>query len=137
MALLELDGIEDKRLLTLPETNFRIILKKHLIALLNYNKIYWMKRCTVRYFKYGDGNTKFFHRVATERFSQNSIASLQTSDDMVVHDHVGKEAVLFQAYKDRLGHSDPVDICFDLPNIVKRVEGLDELSVPFTTNEID
>lgn len=46
-ALLELDGIEEKRLVTLPEANFRIILKKQLLDLLNYKKIYWMKRCTV------------------------------------------------------------------------------------------
>lgn len=75
-ALLELDGIEEKRQLTVPEMNFRLILKKHLLALLNYKKIYWMKRCMIRYFKFGDGNTKFFHRVATERFRRNSIATL-------------------------------------------------------------
>lgn len=50
---------------------------------------------------------------------------------------MGKEAVLFQAYKDRLGQSNPVDIQLDLPSIIKKVEGLDELTVPFTKDEID
>lgn len=39
-ALLEIDGIEDMRTLTVPETNFRKILKEHLLTLLNYKKLY-------------------------------------------------------------------------------------------------
>lgn len=42
-AIFELDGIEEQRALTVPEANFRIILKKHLITLLNYKKLYWKK----------------------------------------------------------------------------------------------
>jgi hypothetical protein len=37
-AISQLDAIEDARGLTVPETNFRIILKKHLIRLLNYQQ---------------------------------------------------------------------------------------------------
>lgn len=134
---MELYGIEEKRLVTLPEANFRIILNKHLLALLNYKKIYWLKRCTFRYFKFRQCNTKFFHRVATEWFRRNSIASLRMSDDIVVHDHVGKDVVLFQAYKDRLGHSGPVSIFFDLPSIINQIDVLEDLTVPFTSQEID
>lgn len=134
---MELDGIEEKRTLTVPEANFRRILKKHLLSLLNYKKLYWEKRWTIRYFKFGDGNTKFFHRVATERFRRNSIASLCLPGDLVIYDHVGKESVLFQAYRDRLGQSDPANIVFDLSGIIKRVEGLDDVTIPFTREEID
>ena len=42
-ALLELDNIEDKRPLTVPEKNFRKILKAHLIQLLEYQQQYWKK----------------------------------------------------------------------------------------------
>ena len=49
-ALLELDGIEDLRPLTIPEKNFRVILKEHLVVLLGYKREYWRKRYTVRWF---------------------------------------------------------------------------------------
>ena len=88
-TLLELDALDDRRCLTVPESNFRKILKAHLLHLLEC-------KCTIRQFKFGDGNTKFFHRVATERFCRNNIASLRLPDDTVVYDHVGKEAVLLQ-----------------------------------------
>ena len=136
-TLLEIDGLEERRRLSIPEANFRGVLKKHLLHLLECKKLYWKKRCTIRYFKYGDGNTKFFHRVATERFRRNSIASLRLPDDSIIHDHVGKEAVLFQTYKERLGRSSRTDMRFDLRRIIKKVEGLQALSSPFTRNEID
>ena len=105
-TLLEIDGLEERRRLTLPEANFRRILKRHLLHLLECKKAYWRKRCTIRQFKFGDGNTKFFHRVATERYRRNIIATLRLPDDTIIHDHLGKEAVLFQAFKERLGFFD-------------------------------
>lgn len=75
--------------------------------------------------------------MATERFRRNSIASLKLPDGIVAHDHVGKESILFRTYKNRLGQSDLVDIQFDLARIIKRIKGLDELTVPFTEHEID
>jgi hypothetical protein len=59
-ALLRLDQLEDMRGLTAPERNFRKILKKHLLCLLDYQHQYWKKRCTVRWTKFGDENTKKF-----------------------------------------------------------------------------
>jgi hypothetical protein len=59
-ALFRLDQLEDMRGLTVPESNFRKILKKHLLCLLDYQQQYWKKRCTVRWTKFGDENTKKF-----------------------------------------------------------------------------
>lgn len=42
-ALLELDNLEDARVLSIPEKNFRKILKDHLIQLLDFQKQYWKK----------------------------------------------------------------------------------------------
>lgn len=42
-AILKLDTIEDKRTLSLPEYNYRRILKSHLLRLVNYQKEYWKK----------------------------------------------------------------------------------------------
>lgn len=84
----------------------------------------------MRYFKFCDGNTKFFHAIATERFRSNSIASLKLSDDSVVVDHVGKEAILYHTFRERLGQSSATKMQFDL-------DGLNTLSIPFTHEEID
>lgn len=42
-AILMIDNLEERRLLTTPEANCRIILKKHLITLLDYKQQYWKK----------------------------------------------------------------------------------------------
>ena len=39
-ALLEIDGLENKRQISTPEANFRKILKAHLIRLLSYQRMY-------------------------------------------------------------------------------------------------
>ena len=89
-ALLELDNIEDKRDLTTPEGNFQRILRSHLLWLLRYQKEYWKKRCTIRWIKFGDENSKFFQTVATERYRKICISSLKTDDGLQVDDHSSK-----------------------------------------------
>ena len=56
---LELDNLEDQRLLFTPEKNFRKIIKQHLLKLLDFQQQYWKKRCTIRWTKFWDENTKF------------------------------------------------------------------------------
>lgn len=79
-ALTELDNLEDKRRITNPEIIFRNILKKHLLRLLEYQKQYWKKSCTIRWIKFGDENAKFFQSIAIERYRRNNIAQLQLPD---------------------------------------------------------
>jgi hypothetical protein len=50
------------------------------------------ERYTVRWTKFGDENTKFFHAAATERFKQNTIISLEDQDGRIVVDHFQKAA---------------------------------------------
>lgn len=118
------------------EANFRRILKGHLNCLLKFQNEYWRKRCTIRYFRFADENTKLFQSLATERFRHNSIASLPDRD-VGVTDHAGKEGVLFNTFKECLGTSKPTNMRFDLNRVIQKVEGLDVLSAPFSTNEID
>ena len=107
-----MDNLEDKRPLYVQELNFRRILKCHLQTLLKYQNDYWRKRCTIRYFRFADENTKLFQSLAMERYRHNDIAMLR--DDVVeIHDHVGKEGVLFKTYKERLGSSKPTSMHFD------------------------
>jgi hypothetical protein len=131
-ALFRLDQLEDMRGLTVPENNFRKILKKHLLCLLDYQQQYWKKRCTVRWTKFGDENTKFFQAMATERYRRNSISQLTLSDGTIVTEHKEKK-LIFNTYKERLGTSHAPEMLFDLQHIIQPVPGLEELSVPFTT----
>lgn len=136
-AMVKLDTLEEKRMLTTPESNYRKILKAHLLRLLDYQKQYWKKRCTIRWIRFGDENTKFFQSVATERFRKNCIATLQAEDGSVVDDHVGKESILFSSFKKRMGSSSTYDMRFDLLALIQPNSNLDELTAPFTHKEID
>jgi len=71
-----LDTLEEQRPLFLQEFNFRKILKNHILKLLKHQKDYWKKRYTIRWTKFGDESTKFFHAAATERYRINTITSL-------------------------------------------------------------
>ena len=45
--------------------------------------------------------------------------------------------MLYKTYKERLGSSKTPCMCVDLSRIIRRIDGLDELSAPFTKDEID
>ena len=91
----------------------------------------------MRWTKLGDENTKFFHAMASERFRRNSIARLVNSDGSEAVSHVEKEKVIYDTYKQRLGESCARPMLFNLDQLITPTEGLEELSVPFTTDEID
>ena len=82
------DQLEEVRPLFRTEFNFRKIVKLHYEHLLKLHYIYWKQRCTIRYIKVGEENSKFFHAMASERMRKNSIASLKTLGmDDPVSDH--------------------------------------------------
>jgi exonuclease III len=113
-ALNELDELENKRTLSIPKSNFRKFLKAHILRLLKYQQMYWKKRCTVRWVKFGDENSKKFQALASERYMRNNIASLSTTDGVTIEDHVGKESIIFETYKGRMGTATPHNMKFDL-----------------------
>jgi hypothetical protein len=86
-VILLLDQLEDDRDLRRPEFNFRNIVKAHLKNLLQLQSDYQKSRCTVRWFKLGGGNTKFFHSKATERYMHNKIAEIKDDEGNVLSDH--------------------------------------------------
>jgi mannosylglycoprotein endo-beta-mannosidase len=132
-----LDGLEEKRPLFRSEFNFRNVVKLHLDDLLLAECRYWKKHCTIRWIKQGEDNTKFFHAMATERFRRNSIAMLKDVDGNVVIDHDLMAGMLLAEYKNRMGNSEGIDMQFDLAAIIKRVDDLDDLTIPFTKKEMD
>lgn len=136
-VLLHLDSLEEKRLLTVPERNFRKILKTHIIRLLGYQNAYWKKRCTYRWAMKGEENTKYFHARATERYRRNVITNITLHNGNITEDHDEKAAAFFNAFKDRMGVAAQPIYDFNLHDIIDPVPGLEELSMPFTNDEID
>lgn len=62
---------------------------------------------------------------------------LKLPDGTEVENHAGKEGILFNAFKERLGESSPPNQKFDLGSIITKIDGPEELSVPLTEVEID
>ena len=120
-VLAVLDKLEDQRPLFTQESNFRKILKAHILKLLQFKKKYWRKRYTVRWTKFGDESTIFFHAAATEKYRHNTITSLQTLDDRTVTEHFEKATLLWQTYKQRMGLSMNPNMHYELPNWYKGV----------------
>jgi hypothetical protein len=82
-TLVIMDKLEENRTLFIQERNFRGILKKYILKLLQFQKEYWKQRYTVRWTKLGDESTKFFHATSTERYRLNTITSLDTWKKML------------------------------------------------------
>jgi mannosylglycoprotein endo-beta-mannosidase len=136
-AILILDNLEDQRPLFVTEFNFRKIVKLHLEKLLQIECNYWRKRCTIRWVKVGEDNTKFFHAMATQRNRRNTISMIKTSDGRIVNDHDEIAALLWSSYRDRMGNSEGINMQFDLPRLINRIQGLEEISQPFLQEEIE
>ena len=131
------DQLEEVRPLVRTEFNFRKIVKLHYEHLLKLHYIYWKQRCTIRYIKVGEENSKFFHAMASERMRRNSIASLKTAG-MVdpVSDHDQMAGILWASFKNRMGQAQGISMGFDLANLIQPIQGLEELSQPFSDDEI-
>jgi hypothetical protein len=98
-----LDCLEECRPLFLPEWNTRVIVKRQLQTYLRYKNIYWRKRFTNNKARFGDECTKFFYTMATVSYRKNTISCLKDDAGNMVFDHEGKAALLYQAYKTRMG----------------------------------
>lgn len=117
--------IEEFRDLTLEEWNFRAIIESHLQKLLNQQKIYWKQRGTIKWVKFGDECTQFFHANATIKNRCNTIASITNEIGQELLDNDEKANHIWCAFKDRLGKSDFTHMYFNLEEL------------PFTKEEID
>lgn len=136
-VILMLDSYEELRRLHITEWNFRNIVKRRLEHLLLCKQDYWKQRCTARWARLGDENTAFFHSMATIRYRKNSISSLVREDGSVAINHDEKAGLLWNSFKSRLGISIPPTSNIDFNLFFHHFEGLDEMSRPFTHEEID
>jgi hypothetical protein len=131
------DSLEEYRPLYRAEFNFRKIVKLHLEDLLLSECNYWRKRCTIRWIKQGEDNTKFFHAMASERFRRNSISMVKDSNGVEVTDHQVMAGMFWKSYKERMGQTEGIDMQFNLQSLLSKVDGLDALTIPFEKQEMD
>ena len=58
-------------------------------------------------------------------------------DGTTVTDHVAKESILFEAFKERLGKANPKPMRFNLSKLLRSQVDFDSLTTPFSHAEID
>lgn len=126
-VLAVLDKLEEQRTLFRQDSNFRKVLKNHILKLLKYKKEYWRKRYTIRRTKFGDEITKFFHAAATKRYRQNTITR--------VTDHNEKAAALWETYKQRMGSTTNPRLHSNLEKLVQRNGNLEQLPASVAEEE--
>jgi hypothetical protein len=78
-----------------------------------------------------------FHTSVTLRHKNNLIPQLQKDNGETVYNHIDKVAILWEAFKERLGHSEFNNITFNLDTLLDRNPNLAWLEEPFTGDEID
>lgn len=72
-----------------------------------------------------------------ERFRRNTISSIKTNSGDIITDHQEMAGTFWADFKNRMGRSDGISMGFDLPCLLHRVDGLEELSLPFSDAEVD
>uniref|UniRef100_A0A8R7TIB7 Reverse transcriptase domain-containing protein n=1 Tax=Triticum urartu TaxID=4572 RepID=A0A8R7TIB7_TRIUA len=85
----------------------------------------------------GEENTKYFQACAMERLKRNAITNLLMSDGRLIENHDEKVAAFYDCFKRRMGVSNQLEFDFELSKLIQKCQGLEELSVPFTKEEID
>ena len=126
-----LEIIEELRDLSIEEWNFKSILEMKLLDLLHQQKIYWKQRDTIKWVKFGDEDTKFFHANVTISHRKNLITSLVDATGQEVHDHHLKVSILWEAFKDRLGISEPCQLDLEIFQLLQQHPNLSVLRDPF------
>ena len=94
----------------------------------------------INWVKLGDANTTYFHAKSIVSHRHNFIASLKNDEQLEITDHDGKAAVLWLAFKEKMGKSESTVMHFDLPSLYGQnvdVGLFHQLEVPFSDEEIE
>lgn len=132
-----LDTLEEARDLSLEEWNVRKIVQEHLQRLLHQQLIYWKQRGTIKWVKFGDECTEFFHATASVKHRKSVITALEDAHGNSITSHQGKANLLWESYKERLGTLEFTRMHFDLEDLLVPVIDLERLELPFTHEEIN
>lgn len=76
------------------------------------------------------------HAIATQLFRTNYIATLMGTDNIAVHDHDQKAAILWNSFKNRIGKAETTAMQFNIDHLA-RTNSLEDLEKPFTREEIN
>jgi hypothetical protein len=136
LVLQMLEHFEEFRDLSIHEWNFKE-LRRHLVTLLEQQRVYWKQRGTIKWATLGDARTKFFHNNATIKFRKSLITELESSDGSIALDHRQKEAILWKDFKERLGTSEFQGFQVDPTLFIQPRSRLHSLENPFQHEEID
>ena len=104
---------------------------------MDQQRTYWKQRGTIKWVKFGDEGTKFFHANATIKFNKNLITFLRDCNGSLVSEHELKAGIFWESFKERLGKSEYQQMSFDLLNFITPSAYLHDLDDPFTIEEID
>jgi len=75
--------------------------------------------------------------MATERYRRNAISSLKDNNGDLVYDHHLMQGMIWSDFHNRMGTSQGIQLGFDLDDLIQPVDGLHELSAPFSDKEVE
>jgi hypothetical protein len=75
--------------------------------------------------------------MATVSHRRNTISQILNDSGVWIQDHAGKEALLWSAFRSRLGVTSDSNMLLDLENLITVKDNLDHLIAPITREEID
>jgi hypothetical protein len=98
-----IDIIEEHRVLSIEEWNFRELLQTKNADLLQIQKIYWKQRASIKWVTKGDICSRFFHAHATVKYRRNSIVLLSDDSGSFFLDHDMKANLFVECLQMSLG----------------------------------
>ena len=85
----------------------------------------------------GEDNNKKIHLMATMTYRRNCITTLKDEAGREISNHEEMAGIRWASYKNRMGASEPIQMQFDLEQLLVRVEGLEALSNPSEEKQMD
>lgn len=133
-AILLYDKIEEARPLHSLEFARRQALRASVFELANVEERKWMQRSRCLWLKEGDGNTKYFHSMASARAQKNAVTSVECNGDTI-----SNPSEILQAFQqqlcDLLGNSAQTQQ-FDLTRLYLNGPDLSGLAAAFSEEEV-
>jgi hypothetical protein len=134
-VVLQLDRVQDRRILSDDEHTMRRELKGLCLGLTSLERTIARQRSRITYPREGGPNTKFFHLHASLRRRRNHIASLHVGGVQTARHEEMAEA-LYDYYAGLLGQETPRTTQLNLAMLGIEQLQLSSLELPFTEDEV-
>ncbi|WVZ93660.1 LOW QUALITY PROTEIN: hypothetical protein U9M48_039625 [Paspalum notatum var. saurae] len=133
-VILRLDLAQENRQLSQEQILLRARLKKRVLGLAVIECVHRKQSSRLTNLKFGDANTKFFHRRANARRRKNFISRLRKENGWAVN-HVDKAAEVQVFFESVLRRPETRNVDFNWDSIYNQETDLSSLDVPFTEQE--